>query len=222
MDIEKFYSFGSKLLSSTFQAHAVALNKDKNKNSEYYDQDMLLLGNYSGITFPVIFKQEYGNKLQDVLDTGWVGLYIISDKMKGVLEDNNLTGWKTFAVKILNKCGQEIEGYHGFSVIGRCGKIDYSKSEIIEKQLVPNGLLGKYYKGLNVGLDKWDGSDFFLPEKYFGIIITEKTANILKKNKITNIKLENLTEIELDDFTVQVAIENQKNEMCPKCKAHFG
>ena len=45
--------------------------KDKNENSEYYDQDMLFLGNYSGIIFPVIFKQsEYGKKFQDVLDTG--------------------------------------------------------------------------------------------------------------------------------------------------------
>jgi hypothetical protein len=122
--------------------------------------------------------------------------------MKTVLESNNLTGWKTFVVKVLDKQGQEIQGYYGLSITGRCGKIDYSKSEIIEKRLVPNGPLGKYYKGLHIGLDKWDGSDFFIPEKYLGTIITSKTADILKKSQLTNIKLQNLAEIETPDFAL--------------------
>lgn len=210
MNIKEYYRFGSKLVSSTFQAHAVALNKDKNENSEYYDQDMLLVGNFSGIIFPVVFKQEYGKKLQDMLDTGWAGLYLISDNMKTVLEENHLTGWKTFAVKVLDKKGQPIEGYHGLSIIGRCGKIDYSKSEVFEKRLVPQGPLAKFHKGLYVGLDEWDGSDFFLPEKYYGTIISSKAAHILKESKLTNIRMTNLAEIEIMDFDVQVAIENQK------------
>ena len=192
--IVNFMAGTATVLSCIFRSSPA---KDKNENSEYYDQDMLLLGNYSGIIFPVIFKQsEYGKKFQDVLDTGWAGFYLISDKMKSVLEDNHLTGWKTFAVKVLDKKGQAIEGYHGFSVTGRCGEIDYSKSEVIEKRLVPNGALGKFYKGLYVGLEKWDGSDFFLPEKYYGTIITSKAANILKQSKLTNIRMENLAEIE--------------------------
>ena len=207
MEIKDFYNLRSKLVSSTFQAHAIGLNKDKNENSEYYDQHMLLLGSYSGISFPAIFKQEYGKKLQDVLDTGWVSLYLISDKMKVVLEDNNLTGWETFAVKVLDKQNNEIQGYHGLSITGRCGKIDYNKSEVFEKRLVPNGPLGKYYKGLHVGLDKWDGSDFFLPEKYFGIMTTQKVAEVLKKNKLTNIKLKNLAEIETPDFDVNIYLK---------------
>lgn len=157
---------------------------------------------YEGISFPVIFKQEYGKKLQDILDTGWVSLFLISDKLKAVLEENALTGWKTFAVKVLDKKGQEIQGYHGLSIVGRCGKINYSKSEIIEKRLVPNAPLGKYYKGSYVSLDEWDGSDFFLPEKYFGIIITSRAAEVLKKNKLTNIRLENLAEIEMTAYAL--------------------
>ena len=202
MSIEKFYTFSSKLSSSTVQAHAISLS-DKEDNARLFDQHRLIQGVYEGISFPVIFKQEYGKKLEDVLDTGWPSLFLISDKMKAVLEENALTGWKTFGVKVLDKKGQEIQGYHGLSVTGRCGKIDYSKSEIIEKRLVPNAPLGKYYKGLHVGLDKWDGSDFFLPEKYFGIIITSRAAEVLKKSKFTNIKLENLEEIETPDFALQ-------------------
>lgn len=202
MSIEKFYTFSSKLSSSTVQAHAISLN-GKEDNTGLFDQHRLIQGVYDGISFPVIFKQEYGKKLEDVLDTGWPSLFLISDKMKAVLEENALTGWKTFAIKALDKKGQEIQGYHGLSIMGRCGKIDYSKSKIIEKRLVPNAPLGKYYKGLYVGLDKWDGSDFFLPEKYFGIIMTSRVAEVLKKSKFTNIKLVNLGEIETPDFALQ-------------------
>ncbi|QQS28144.1 MAG: hypothetical protein IPM47_14890 [Sphingobacteriales bacterium] len=206
MKTKNFYSFGSKLSLSTVQAHPIGLKEfhpiDPNKKY-FYDELRLVQGDYSDISFPVIFKQEYGKKLEDVLDTGWACLYLISDKMKTILEENGLTGWKTFEAKVLDKQGKEIEGYHGLSITGRCGEIDYNKSEIIEKRLVPNAPLGKYYKGLHVGLDKWDGSDFFLPEKYFGTIVTNRVAEVLKKNKITNVRLENLAEIETSDFDLQ-------------------
>lgn len=202
MSIEKFYTFSSKLSSSTVQAHAISLS-DKEDSTGLFDHHRLIQGVCNDISFPVIFKQEYGKKLEDVLDTGWPSLFLISDKLKGVLEESTLTGWKTFVVKVLDKKGQEIQGYHGLSITGRCGKIDYSKSEIIEKRLVPNAPLSKYYKGLHVGLDEWDGSDFFLPEKYFGIIITSRAAEVLKKNKLTNIRLENLAEIETPSFALQ-------------------
>jgi hypothetical protein len=67
---------------------------------------------------------------------------------------------------------------------------------------VPTGPLGKYYKGLYVDLDKWDGSDFFLPEGYYGTIITQKAAQIFKSNNVTNIKVKKLTEIETPDFAM--------------------
>ncbi len=206
MDIKDFYSFGSKLSSSTVQAHPIGLKEfhpiDPNKKY-LYDELKLIRGDYSDISFPVIFKQEYGKKLEDVLDTGWASLFLISDKMKAVLEENALTGLKIFAIKLFDKKGTEIHGYHGLSISGRCGKIDYSKSEIIEKRLVPNAPLGKYYKGLHIGLDTWDGNDFFLPEKYFGIIITSRAAKILKKEKLSNIRIENLADIETSDFVLQ-------------------
>jgi hypothetical protein len=123
--------------------------------------------------------------------------------MKVILEANAFTGWKTYSVQVLDKKGHEIQGYHGLSITGRCGKVDFSKSEIIEKRLVPHGPLGRYYKGLHVGLDKWDGSDFFLPQKYFGVIITSRVAEVFKIVKLTNIRLENLVEVETSDFALQ-------------------
>jgi hypothetical protein len=199
MNIKEFYSFGEKLFGATLQAHPINLNYQADENG-FDDVVRLLMGAYHGIERPVIFKQAYGKRLDDVIRTGHAILYLISDKMKAVLEENCLTGWKTFTVKVLTKKGEEIEGYHGLSITGRCGEIDESKSEIIMKQFVPNGVFAKYYKGLHIGLDKWDGSDFFLPEKYFGTIVTSRVAEILKREKLTNIRLENLADIEIPDF----------------------
>lgn len=202
MSIKDFYSFGSKLVLSTVQVHAVGLKEfspvDPDKTYPY-DENKLIRGDYTDISFPVVFEQEYGNKLQDVLDTGWPSLYLVSDKMKAVLEENEITGWKTFTAKVFDKKEQEIKGYHGLSITGRCGQVDYNKSsEIIEKQLVPDGPVVKYGKGLYVGLDKWDSSDVFVPEKSRWIVVTKRTAEALKKNKLTNVKLKNLAEIEID------------------------
>ena len=195
MDIKDFFSFGSKPLSSTIQASAVGLKADENGVSDYWN---LIKGKYAGIDFPVIFKQEYGKKLTDILNTGWPNLYLISDRMKAILEENGLTGWQTFPIKLYDKKGNGIIGYHGFSIVGSCGPTSFAKSEIIEKRMVPTGPICKYYKGIFIDLNKWDESDFFTPEKTYQIIITKKSADILKKNKITNMRLENLAEYEMD------------------------
>ena len=91
----------------------------------------------------------------------------------------------------------EILGYHGFSVIGRCGPIDDKKAEICERQSVPTGPFYKVYKGLYVGLDKWDRSDFFIPNESMFFIVTNKAAEILQKNKVTNLVLKNLSNVEI-------------------------
>lgn len=201
MQISNFFNFNDKLSSATLQAHAINLPAN---NSRLSRDLQLLTGDYSNFNFPIIFKQEYGNRLDDIIRTGYPDLYMISERMKDILESNNLTGWKTFSVTVLDHEEKEIKGYCGLSVIGKCGPIDYNKSEIIEKKLVIDGPLIKWYKGQYIGLDRWDGMDFFLPEGYYGIIVTEKAAKIIKKNKLTNIKLIRLSEIEVPEFIVKV------------------
>lgn len=206
MNINKFYNLDEKLSSATLQAHSISLKNIEN------DIKNLLKGNYNDICFPVVFKQVYGKRLDDIIRTGTGLLFLMSDRMKTVLEENKLTGWKAFPVKVLDKKDNEIKGYHGFSILGRCGPIDYSKCEIIEKRLVPTGPLGKYYKGLYVGLDQWDGSDFFLPEGTFHIIASQNAANIIKKNKLTNVVFENLADIETPDFALKKWKKSQSTQ----------
>lgn len=195
MNYSEFHTLSSELLSTGFQAHAIGLDQSKIDNS-IEPQWKLILGEYNQITFPVLFRQEYGKILTDLLDTGWPSLYLISERMKNVFEDSFLIGWKTFPIEILDKKANKIEGYHGLSITGRCGSIDYSKCEVIEKRLVTNGPLSKYFKGMPIGLDKWDGSDFFLPEQYFGIIISPKAAKIVKESKFSNVSIKSLRDIE--------------------------
>jgi hypothetical protein len=188
MEINEFFDFSSKLVSSTFQASAIGIPNDGARN--------LTLGEYAGIDFPIIFMQSYGHKLTDILDTGYVSFYLISDRMKTILEENGLTGWKCFPVRIFDKKRNEVLGYHGFSITGRCGPIDREMATIIEKQRAPGWPMSKFYKGLYVGLDNWDNTDFFIPEKSAWLIITKRAADALKKNKITNLRMENLADIE--------------------------
>lgn len=196
--MKDFFDFGSKLVSSTVQAHPIGLKDDENGKGSHLK---LIKGDYKGIVFPVIFKQEYGKKLTDILDTGHASLFLISDRMKTILEENKLTGWKTFPIKLYDKKGKEITGYHGFSITGYCGPTNYEKSVIIEKKHVPTGPICQYYKGLSI--DKWDGTDFFTPEGTYETFITKKAADVLKKNKISNMYLKNLADIETDIYNVK-------------------
>jgi len=195
MNIKDFFSFGSKLLSTSFQAHPENLSSVELNN--------LVIGDFKNITLPVIFRHKYGKKLTDLLDTGSAYLYLISDNMLNILKENEITGWNTFPVKVFDKKSVEIGGYHGFSIIGKSGAIDYNKSEVIEKSLVPGGPISKYYKGQFFGYEKWDGSGFFITEGTFNIIVTKKVMQVLKKAKLSNISFECLTDIEIPEFALK-------------------
>ena len=196
VDINSFFIFGSN-----FSQVPVCVSNDK---LEWDTNCRIVKGDYTGVELPIKFTQSSGKKWTDVLNPNSVSMYVVSERFIELLAENGVTGWKNYPIIIFDKEGKEVSGYTGFSVIGKCGKIDYSQSTIIEKRLVPEGPLGKYYKGLYIGLDKWDGSDFFLPEKNLGIIITSKAADVLKKSKFTNIRFENLTDIETPDFAIQI------------------
>jgi hypothetical protein len=192
-ELANFYEMGSKLSSSTLQVHSINLGRRNNLDDEF----RLIEGDFNGIKFPVIFKQASGKKIEDILDTGWPSLYLISNKMKALLEKHDFTGWKVFQVKIFDKNNNIIPGYHGLSIVGRCGPIDQRKADIIYKRLVPHGPNSAYYKGLYVGLDAWDKTDIFIPQDRYSIIVTETVFDTIKKNKLSNIRFENLAEVEI-------------------------
>jgi hypothetical protein len=185
----KIYSFSTDARASNFAAFPQCLDLKKIED--------LTRGNYNNISFPVFFKQGMGKKkLTDILDTGHPSFYLISDRLKKILEDNDIKGWKTYPIFLLENDNQEIQGYHGLSIIGTCDPEDYSQSEIIEKQFIANGPFYKYYKGFKV--TPHEDFDFFIPPFTVGFCISEKLAQLLKKHKITNLSLEDIEEYEID------------------------
>ena len=186
VEMECLFEFQSKLLDSYFLARPVNLFKE--------DDLKLIRGDFKNIEFPIVFKQSAGKKMSDVLDTERPWLYLISGKLKNTLEVNNLTGWKTYPIKLYDKKDNEIHGYYGFSVAGRSGPIYYDESKILEEKKVPTGPLVKYFKGRFIDPESWDGSDFFLPEGTIGITVNGKTAEMLKKEKISNLVLDPLVD----------------------------
>jgi hypothetical protein len=124
-------------------------------------------------------------------------VFLISDRLKTILEKHHFTGWQVYQIELYDKKGKEINGYHGFSVKGVCGPHSYNNSNIIEKRVIPNGPLCRFYKGVQIGLEEWDGSDFFKATNSREPITTKKVTEILIENKITNMELINLAEVEI-------------------------
>ncbi len=162
-----------------------------------YISAMLAMGSYEGIPFPLNFSHICGKRYYDILSIGYGSwLFLVSDRFLEVLETNHFTGWKSYPVRLFEKNGTEIFGYNGFSIIGRAGKIDESKCEIVQMpDTWDSSKIKSYYKGTPIDMSEWDGSDIFMPSNNWGKFITEPVYKALKKAKITNIEFEKATEI---------------------------
>lgn len=194
MSCNKFYSFRSKLVGNTVMA---VPNLPKFSLNEEQASKRLVKGNYISLEFPIVFNYSEGKKFNDILDTGYVSLFLISDRLKNILEDNKFTGWRTYPIIFYDKKGNEIKGYHGFSVTGRSGPINYENSKITKKQDSKDSPIYECSKGYAIDENTWDGSDFFLPENTTGISVPESVVKVLKPNKITNLNLWPFEDIEI-------------------------
>lgn len=184
MDYNNIYSLSDKDLRG-------AINLLPCNKMDYYK---LFRGEVDDIG-SVLFQINYGDKRYDIVNTGYAGLYLFSDKVISLLSENEINGWGTYPCQIK---GTNLKGYSVFTVTGRCNEIDYSKSERFMKQpYSPNGKAIEALKGLYFDIDTWDKSDIFTPTNSVFTFITEKVNILFRKNKITNLKLEQITEVEI-------------------------
>lgn len=139
-----------------------------------------------------------GGQATDFLWSGLIPLVCISARVVELFRVNNITGWTTYPVEVFGRKGEPLPGYHGFAVTGSECRRDRSRSQILTKQAVPGGEPFQVYKGLYFDESDWDGSDIFIVFNF--IIVTEKVRRILKREKIKNVKLTPLQDVELDVY----------------------
>jgi len=136
-----------------------------------------------------------GKKPYDLISCGFVQL--ISEKLKNLLVENNITGWKTYPIKIYDKKGNSLKDYFGLSITGKCGSIINEKSE--NRTMPPMVSGGPTYEariGLFFDESKWDGSDIFSPMGTYYIFVSEEVKTLIKQNNITNVHFEPISELE--------------------------
>ena len=201
MTLKDFYYFGTQGYMTQFYAPCTSIDKKPVGINWEWE---LLYGRYDNFDMPVIFQQKPsygGNKFTDFLNTGYANLYPISDKVLDILIENNITGWKTYPIEVFDKKGNEVPGYHGFSIIGRCKDLDISLlKERVAVQYYESGPIREYYKGFPLDLSTWDGSDIFLLSGTGWSFITKRVYSLFKKHKITNIRYEKVTDHLITDF----------------------
>lgn len=120
-----------------------------------------------------------GKILYDIVGYQDTSNFAISERLYDLLKENNITGWKGYEISIK---GQS-EKYYGFQVTGKCGKLDMPKEP-------------GFYTGYKFDYGTWDKSDFFSPEETMLLLCTEKIQKLLKKHKITNAELTDVSIIQ--------------------------
>jgi hypothetical protein len=127
---------------------------------------------------------------QDILWTRIVSPLVVSSKVVMILKEEGATGWSTYPVRVTGKHGEEIPGFSGLSVRGRCGQILWERSMRGVKRY-PAGVFPTYL-GYHFDPETWDGSDFFLSstEGVAVVFCTEKVRDGLKRQKVSGALLE--------------------------------
>lgn len=192
LSMEDFYELSSCNYLTTFYAetelYSGLIPPEKREAAYAYDY-ALKWGDYESnpeVKFPIVWREsryDSGKKMRDILDNRSISFFLISDRLKKVLEDNNITGWKSYPIIIYDKKGNLVEGYNGFSVTGRAGDFisdtPFLKYKDI-KDWYKEGGVGSYFD-----LSTWDGSDIFKLSNVGMIIVTEKVIKLFKEHKIT-------------------------------------
>ncbi len=146
------------------------------------------------------FVHSSGRVPYDIVTTELPVLKLISDRLVEVLKRHELTGWQTYRVQVLDRQKNEVPGYHGLQVYGRCGPVDYSLSPRVMEPPFPGAEPAPTWKGYYFDPATWDGSDLFIPESANGrttvhAFVTRRLKEIFEKEKITNVEFEPVKEV---------------------------
>ena len=159
---------------------------------------------------PIPIRWEMGGESpSDVIWTTSAHPLIVHRRVLDLLEENNLTGWRSYPVEVLDKLGVVYDDYVGVQILGRCGVVDLSRSAVTLKHY-PGGwfphLVGHFFDE-----NSWDGSALFMhvPDRHgrvsAHILMTEPVREILSKAQITNVGYQRLTDVSVSVSTYRIS-----------------
>lgn len=183
--MSEFYEFNSKGYLTTFAAWAEPFTMAIEHDYQGFHSGREIHTHlpYSEeypryIQFPIVFQQIDGKRMRDVLDMRGIGAQIlISDRLKHLLEDYQITGWKTYPILLKDRKGEVIPGYSGFTVTGKGGELFLPGNK---------GWTSRYYEWYYWDSKTWDGSDFFCIGGW--VFVTNRVKTLLTQNRIDAIE----------------------------------
>ena len=151
---------------------------------------------------PLMVQMPPRGTVGDFVWTGEVALVLMSGRVVGALRRDRVTGWSTYPVRLEGIEAADTPMFFGLQITGRCGPLDRSRGEWVHKDDEP----GKQLRGLFFEETSWDGSDFFIPSGSLHIFVSERVKECLKREKVTNARLERL----IDVLTPEVVLRNTR------------
>ncbi len=166
---QEFYKFDAKI---SYGRSSVTIEADTEFDTlAHIDKSSELLKKNS-------FRVIKGKKWLDILPFNNSTHFAISDRFKQIIDDNNLTGLKTFPISIQ---GHTEKCYNALIITSIAGAIQNLEQ------------LNNYEEeNIRFDLDTWDGSDFFTLKDTLIFACTKQVAELLKKHKLTNLEIEEL------------------------------
>lgn len=126
---------------------------------------------------------------------------LFSSRVVDALQKHEVTGWKAKNVRLVGKSGEEIEGYSLLVVVGRCGQVQYERSERVSKSY-PAGEFPAL-KGLYFDESSWDGSDVFMCESGQKSIFVTKRAKDAIETVARKAEFPSLADWEVGEFALR-------------------
>jgi hypothetical protein len=140
------------------------------------------------------FRQRFaGSQAGDFIWTTSVSPVAVHERVLQAFEAAGITGWATYPVEVYTVKDDRLPGYHGLAITGRCGPLDRSMSTPVDPVVSQFGF--QRWRGLHWLAETWDGSDLFLPEQASFKICTARVAQLLKRMKARNIRLEPTSDV---------------------------
>ena len=150
-----------------------------------------------------------GRSLADFLWCTPIQLICVSERVLGLLRSHNLTGWGTYPVEILDRSGNSIPGYSGLSIYANAGYMDFKQSRVVTLPPPrPEGKAIQAHIGFTFDQSRWDGSDIFWVSNT--IVVVERVHKLFKSNRVTNVRLTPILEVEMLSSLVAMIERKQK------------